>query len=498
MRALLSVYDKTGVVELATGLRDLGFDLVASGGTARVLAEAGLDVVDVAELSGFPPMLGHRVVTLHPAVHGAILADRSDPGHMADLERHGIEPVDLVVANLYPFAGNPSVELIDVGGPAMVRAAAKNHASVGVVVDPGDYPAVLDELRSAGTLSDATRRRLARAAFAHTAAYDAAIVTWLDGPETLPPTIHLALERAQDLRYGENPHQEGARYRAIGTTSFWDDVVQHSGLALSYLNLYDADAAWKLVHDLGEGPAVAIVKHANPCGVAVADDLATAYQRAYECDERSAFGGIVALNRPVDDATVEHMVAAAQADLVIAPAYAEGVVERLRARRKNTRVLEAAPPVPEPRQLREVSGGFLVQQAPHFATGRDDWRVVTKVAPSEAQWADAELAWRVCGHTKSNAVVLVEGGAAWGIGAGQQNRVESTDIAARKAAGRAAGGACASDAFFPFRDGLDAAATTGVAVVVQPGGSVRDEEVVAAADEHGIAMVFTGERQFLH
>ena len=498
MRALLSVYDKTGVVDLAQGLRDLGFDLVASGGTARALAGAGLDVVDVADLSGFPPMLGHRVVTLHPAVHGAILADPSNPEHVADLERHGIEPFDLVVANLYPFTSDPSIELIDVGGPAMVRAAAKNHASVGVVVDPGDYPAVLDELRSAGTLSDETRRRLARAAFAHTAAYDAAIVTWFDGPETLPPTIHLALERAQDLRYGENPHQQGARYREIGTTSWWDGVVQHSGLALSYLNLYDADAAWKLVHDLGDGPAVAIVKHANPCGVAVADDLATAYQRAFECDERSAFGGIVALNRPVDDATVERMVAAAQADLVIAPGYGEGVVDRLRARRKNTRVLEAAPPAAETRQLREVSGGFLVQEAPHFAAGREEWRVVTKVAPTEEQWADAELAWRVCGHVKSNAVVLVGGGAAWGIGAGQQNRVESTDIAARKAAGRAAGGACASDAFFPFRDGLDAAAATGVAVVVQPGGSVRDAEVIAAADEHGIAMVFTGERQFLH
>jgi phosphoribosylaminoimidazolecarboxamide formyltransferase / IMP cyclohydrolase len=508
VRALLSVSHKAGLVELAEGLAGMGWDLISSGGTARALAEAGVPVTEVADVTGFPEMPGGLVKTLHPRVHGGILADTADAEQLAYLEAQGIEPVDLVVVNLYPFSSDPSVPLIDIGGPTMVRAAAKNHARVGVVVDPADYPAVLDELKE-GALSAGTRRRLARRAFAHTAAYDAAIVSWLDDgdegaePEqrVLPPSLHLALDRVQDLRYGENPHQVGARYRASGTTSWWDDVVHHGGLALSYLNLYDADAAWALVHDLaalGDEPAVAIIKHANPCGVAVAADLATAYTRAYECDERSAFGGIVALNRAVDDATVVHMVAAAQADVVIAPGYADGVVARLQARRKNTRILEAGPPTPEARQLRQISGGFLVQDAPHFAAGREDWRVVTEVEPTEGQWRDAELAWRLCGHVRSNAIVLVKEGQAVGIGAGQQNRVESGLIAATKAAGRAAGGACASDAFYPFPDGIEAAAEAGAAVVVQPGGAMNDERNIARADELGLAMVFTGERHFLH
>ena len=508
MRALLSAYDKTGIVDLAKGLVDLGWDLLSSGGTAQVIADAGLPVTDVADITGYPAMLGHRVVTLHPAVHGALLADRDDPEHQADLEKHGIEPIDLVVVNLYPFRSDRSIELIDIGGPTMVRAAAKNHAHVGVVVNPADYDLVLDELRSSGALSDATKRRLARDAFATTAAYDAAIVEWLDegSDEMLPPTLHLALERVQDLRYGENPHQTGARYRTIGAPSWWDEVEQHAGMALSYLNLFDADAAWALVHDLGAAsvangtsrPAVAIIKHANPCGAAVADTLADAYQRAYECDERSAFGGIVALNRPVDPATAERMVAAAQADLVIAPSYEDGVIDALRAKRKNTRVLSAPAPTVERLQLRQLNGGFLVQDAHHFAAGRADWRVVTKRQPTDAEWADAEVAWRVCGWVKSNSIVLVKDGVAWGIGAGQQNRVEAGQIAAAKAAGRARGGACASDAFYPFPDGIEAAAEAGVAVVIQPGGAMRDEDNIARADELGVAMVFTGERHFLH
>jgi phosphoribosylaminoimidazolecarboxamide formyltransferase/IMP cyclohydrolase len=499
MRALLSAYDKTGIVDLAKGLVDLGWDLVSSGGTAKVIAEAGLPVTDVADLTGFPAMLGHRVVTLHPKVHGALLADRDDPEHVADLEQYGIEPIDLVVVNLYPFRSDPSIELIDIGGPTMVRAAAKNHAHVGIVVDPIDYDGVLDELR-AGALSAATKRRLARKAFAHTAAYDAAIVGWFDEgeEEALPPTVHLALERVQDLRYGENPHQTGARYRTIGSSSWWDDVEQHAGLALSYLNLFDADAAWALVHDLGDKPAVAIIKHANPCGTAVADTLAEAYQRAFECDERSAFGGIVALNRPVDHDTVERMVAAAQADLVIAPGYEDGVLEALIAKRKNTRLLSAPAPTVDPLQLRQISGGFLVQDQHRFVATRADWKVVTERQPTEAEWADAELAWRLVGWVKSNAIILVKDGTAWGIGAGQQNRVESGQIAASKAAGRAAGGACASDAFYPFPDGIEAAAEAGVAVIIQPGGSVGDEKTIAKANELGVAMVFTGERHFLH
>ncbi len=545
MRALLSVYDKAGIVELASGLHSLGWELVSSGGTARVLADAGLPVTSDEEVTGSPEMLGHRVVTLHPKIHGGILADRDLPEHRADLARHGIDPIDLVVVNLYPFSSDPSVELIDIGGPAMVRAAAKNHAHVGVIVDPADYPVVLQELQHDGSLSVSTRRRLAAVAFERTSAYDAAIVEWLVGAagdagsgavvqraavggsasvpagadasaaaapaaanaagpagDLLPPRIDLALERVGDeLRYGENPHQRAARYRLVGTRSWWDDVEQHSGLALSYLNLYDADAAWTMVHDLARWsgrPTAVIVKHANPCGVALADDLATAYQRAYECDERSAFGGIVALSQPVDPVTAERMVAAAQADVVIAPGYGDGVVDALRARRKNTRVLQAPPPEPERRHLRQIGGGFLVQDAHRFDTGRDQWRVVTTSVPTEEQWRDAELAWRVCGHVKSNAIVLVRGEQAVGIGAGQQNRVEAGKIAADKAAGRAVGGACASDAFYPFPDGVEAAADAGVAVVVQPGGSVRDDAVVAAADERGLAMVFTGERHFLH
>ena len=502
-RALLSVFDKAGIADLAAGLVELGWELISSGGTAKVIAAAGLPVTDVADHTGSPIMLGHRVVTLHPRIHGGILADRDDPEHRADLEGNDIDPIDLVVVNLYPFRTEPGIEMIDIGGPTMVRAAAKNHAHVGVAVDPGDYEGILAELRADRWLSATTRRRLARAAFAHTAAYDATIVTWIDEtedePETLPPTLHLALERVDVLRYGENPHQSGARYRTIGQTSMWDDVVQHSGVALSYLNLMDADAAWRLAHDLGEQPAVAIIKHANPCGAAIGDDLAGAYQRAFECDSRSAFGGIVATNRVIDLLTVEAMEAAAQADVVIAPGYADGVVERLVAKRKNTRLLTAAPPAaPSGLELRQIGDGYLAQNAHHFAAAPSDWQVVTQRQPNEQEMADAAFAWRICGHVTSNAIVLAKDGVAWGIGAGQQNRVEAGEIAAAKADGRAKDGACASDAFYPFPDGIDAAADAGAAIIVQPGGSVNDEKTIAAADARGVAMVFTGERHFLH
>jgi phosphoribosylaminoimidazolecarboxamide formyltransferase/IMP cyclohydrolase len=503
MRALLSVYDKSGLVDFARGLHELGVELVSSGGTARALSDAGLPVTTVEEVTGSPEMLDHRVVTLHPKIHGGILADLGKESHRADLETHGITPFDLVVSNLYPFATDPGIELIDIGGPAMVRAAAKNHAWVGIVTSPDQYDGVLDELRANGKLSDTTRRALALQAFANTAAYDAAIVEWLsaesgDDP-VLPRNIVLALEKTDEtLRYGENPHQEGARYRLRGTSSWWDGVQQHAGLALSYLNYYDTDAAWQQVHDLGDRPAVSIIKHANPCGVAVADDLATAYRRALECDERSAFGGIVALNRPVDAATVAEMVAGPQADVVIAPGYEGDAIEQLMKKRKNTRLLEAPAPDAPTRDYRQISGGFLVQTPPHYAAVRSDWRVVTKVAPTPEQWADAELAWRIVGQVKSNSIVLVKDGQAVGIGAGQQNRVEAGQIAAQKAAGRAQGGASASDAFYPFPDGIEAAASAGVAVIVQPGGAMRDEENIAKADELGIAMVFTGERHFLH
>ncbi len=521
MRALLSVYDKSGIVELARGLADLGWDLVSSGGTATALREAGLEVADTADVTGFPAILGHRVVTLHPKVHGGILADRTDPSHRDDLAAHGIEPFDLVVVNLYPFGSAVSTfehgasraeELIDIGGPALMRAAAKNHAQVGVVVDPADYGAVVDELQAAGALSDSTRRSLARTAFARTAAYDAAIVDWFDHAAAageLPDSVHLAFRREPlALRYGENPHQRAALYRSeVGTGGaepWWASMTQHGGLALSYLNLYDADAAWLLVHDLAARfgrPAAAIIKHANPCGAAIADTPADAYQRAFECDERSAFGGIVAVSRVVDRATVERMVAAAQADVVIAPGYAAGAIDALQAKRKNTRVLEAPAPTPDAWHLRPITGGMLLQDRHRFVAERADWRVVTRRQPTEAEWTDAELAWRVCGWVKSNAIVLVKDGTAWGIGAGQQNRVESGELAAAKAAGRAAGGACASDAFYPFPDGIEAAAAAGVAVVIQPGrpaGTARDDEIIARADQLGLAMVFTGERHFVH
>ena len=515
MRALLSVYDKTGIVELARGLAELGWDLVSSGGTARSLRDVGLTVADTEEITGFPAILGHRVVTLHPKIHGGILADRSDPEHVAELEQYGIEGIDLVVGNLYPFGADPSAfdhggggaeDLIDIGGPTLVRAAAKNHAHVGVLVDPADYEGVLAELRDHGGLSADTRRRLARAAFAHTAAYDAAVVAWFDGDDLLAPTLHVAATREdRQLRYGENPHQRAALYRTAGAEPWWATATQHSGVALSYLNLYDADAAWVLAHDLGSGggsaaarPTVTIIKHANPCGAAVADTLAEAYQRAFDCDPRSAFGGIVALNQVVDDETVVEMVAAAQADVVIAPGYGPGVVDALRAKRKNTRLLEAVAPVAAARHLRPISGGWLVQEPHRVMSGPADWEVVTTKVPTEAELADAALAFKICAATTSNSIVLVKDGVAWGIGAGQQNRVEAGQIAAEKAAGRAAGGACASDAFYPFPDGIEAAAAAGVAVIVQPGGSVRDAENTAQADELGVAMVFTGERQFKH
>lgn len=513
MRAFLSVYDKSGVVDLAQALADAGWDLLSSGGTASALRDAGLVVTDTTEYTGTPAILGHRVMTLHPKIHGGILADPTDPTHQADMAEHGIDAIDLVVANLYPFGSDPAdfthggsagaVDLIDIGGPAMIRAAAKNHAHVAVVVDPGDYERVADAVRTDGVIGDQLRLELARKAFATTAAYDAAIVGWFDtqgaiDTNELPPTYHVALEKVDTNRYGENPHQRGARYRRIGSTTWLDGVEQHSGLALSYLNIFDADAAWRCVHDLGDEPAVVIVKHANPCGVAVGGELADAYQRAYECDSRSAFGGIVAFNRSVDAATVEKMVAAAQADVVIAPDYDDGVIDALIGRRKNTRILTAPLPGSEPFELRQIGDGYLLQDAHHFASTRDDWQVVTTRQPTEAEFADAQLAWRLVGWVKSNAIVLVKDQTAWGIGAGQQNRVESGLLAATKADGRANGGACASDAFYPFADGIEAAAAAGAAVIIQPGGAMRDDDNITKANELGLAMVFTGERHFLH
>ncbi|WP_420617854.1 bifunctional phosphoribosylaminoimidazolecarboxamide formyltransferase/IMP cyclohydrolase [Candidatus Poriferisocius sp.] len=497
-RALVSVYDKTGVIELARRLVAMGWEIISSGGTARALADAGIPVTPVEEVTGAPEMLDGRVKTVHPAIHGGLLADMTNPGHVEDMDNRGIVPINLVVSNLYPFRSDPSVEQIDIGGPAMVRAAAKNHERVGVVVRPDDYHAVLDELEADGALSLATRRRLARAAFAHTSAYDAEIVDWLTDAdaEQLSPTVALTLERQEVLRYGENPHQTGARYRIAGQSSWWDEAQQLQGKAMSYLNVFDADAAWRLAYSLGDDPAAAVIKHANPCGAAVADDIATAYRRAHECDPVSAFGGIVAVNRPVTSEMAEAM-ADVFTEVLIAPQYDEAALALL-AKKKNLRVLHA--PVPEAAELevRTIGNAALVQTPDTVTIDRSAWQVVTERAPSEEQWADLELAWRVAARVGSNCVVLANNRQAVGIGAGQQNRRDAGRIAAEKAAGRAAGGACASDAFFPFRDGLDAAAEAQCATVIQPGGSVRDQEVIDAANEHKMAMVFTGERHFRH
>lgn len=505
-RALVSVSNKEGLVPFVSRLVAAGVEVVSSGGTARVLEEAGLPVVSVEEVTGSPEMLGGRVKTLHPSIHGGILADVGRADHVDDLDSHGIRPFQLVVSNLYPFreaVASPGasradiVEEIDIGGPAMVRAAAKNHAWVGIVTSQTQYEEVAAAIESGG-LSEDLRLRLAREAFFHTASYDAAIVNWLEDSDDLPQRRVIALERADVLRYGENPHQRGARYREAHTTSWLDGVTQLQGLPLSYLNLFDAGAAWEMAHDLASpgSHAVVIVKHANPCGAAVGGDQAETYQRAFECDSRSAFGGIVAFSDEVSSDTAARMADAAQADVVIAPSYALGVIEQLAAKRKNTRVLAAPPPVGASLHHRQINGGWLVQDDYRFTSA--DWTVVTKRKASPDELADARFAWRVCGHTTSNAIVLAKDGVAWGIGAGQQNRVESGQIAVGKAAGRAAGGAMASDAFFPFPDGLEAAAASGVSVVVQPGGAMRDEDVIARADELGLAMMFTGERQFRH
>ena len=494
-RALISVYDKTGFLDFARGLADLGVTLLASGGTATALADAGIPVTPVESVTGAPEMLGGRVKTLHPRIHGGILADRGQPSHRADLAAQGIEPIDLVVVNLYPFLERPSIETIDIGGPTMVRAAAKNHAWVGVVTDPARYGDVLDELRaSGGRLSAATRADLALEAFAHTAGYDAAIVHWLDA-DSLPRHLILPLEKVASLRYGENPHQAGARYRDRLGGGWLDRMVQHGGKELSFINLLDSEAAWRLVNSL-DVPACVIVKHANPCGVALGTGPADAYRKAFECDSLSAFGGVVALNRPLDEETAA-AIGEVFTEVVLAPAFAPAALEAL-AKKKNLRLLECPPPAYGGIDLRRAGGGFLVQETDPPDEDRSTWKVVTKVAPTDEQLDDMAFAMKVCAAAGSNAIVLAKGGVAYGIGAGQQSRVHSAEMAAKKADGRARGGVCASDAFFPFRDGVDTAVAAGAAAIVQPGGSVSDDKVIAAADEAGVAMVFTGRRHFRH
>ncbi|SFN39501.1 phosphoribosylaminoimidazolecarboxamide formyltransferase / IMP cyclohydrolase [Formivibrio citricus] len=515
-RALISVSDKTGVVEFAQALAEAGVEILSTGGTAKLLAEKKIPVIEVADYTGFPEMLDGRVKTLHPKIHGGILGRRDLPSHVAKMAEHGIGNIDLVCVNLYPFEAtiakpdcqfDDAIENIDIGGPAMVRSAAKNHAHVAIVTDAADYQPLIDEMKANdGALTLNTRRQLAKKAFSHTAAYDGAISNYLtalsDNGETqaYPQRLNLQFEKVQDMRYGENPHQSAAFYRdldpAAGSLATYK---QYQGKELSYNNIADADAAWECVKQFDE-PACVIVKHANPCGVAVGKDSYTAYQLAFATDTTSAFGGIIAFNREVDEDTVE-LVSKQFLEVLIAPAYTPAARELL-AKKQNVRVLEVPVELGSNRfDVKRVGGGLLVQTPDSHILKLEDLKVVTKKQPTAEQLKDLLFAWNVAKFVKSNAIVFCGKGQTLGIGAGQMSRVDSTKIAAIKAKNAGlglSGSVCASDAFFPFRDGVDVIAENGVSAIIQPGGSMRDEEVIAAADEHGIAMVVTGVRHFRH
>ncbi|HTH97523.1 MAG TPA: bifunctional phosphoribosylaminoimidazolecarboxamide formyltransferase/IMP cyclohydrolase [Stellaceae bacterium] len=520
-RAILSVHDKTGLIPFARGLVDRGVALVSTGGTAKAIADAGLPVDDVASITGFPEMLDGRVKTLHPAIHAGILARRDLESHRSALTAHTLVEIDLIVVNLYPFEATVArgagwddcIDNIDIGGPSMIRGAAKNHDFVTVVTSPDEYDAILAEMDGhGGATTLATRRRLAGQAYARTAAYDSAISTWMAGQrgDVFPETFTVAGKLRQTLRYGENPHQEAAFYATADTRAGVATARQLQGKELSYNNFNDTDAAFECVAELEE-PAVAIIKHANPCGVATGGNLLEAYKKALACDPVSAFGGIIALNRPLDKATAEEL-ASLFAEVVIAPAIEQGALDVL-ARKTQLRLL-ATGTMPDPAApgmtFKALSGGFLIQNRDAGRIAQAELQVVTKRQPTPTELADLIFAFRVAKHVKSNAIVYAKNGATVGIGAGQMSRVDSSRIAAWKAgeAGIAAhgegapspavGSVVASDAFFPFADGLLAAANAGATAVIQPGGSKRDNEVIAAADEAGLAMVFTGMRHFRH
>ncbi|WP_288413147.1 bifunctional phosphoribosylaminoimidazolecarboxamide formyltransferase/IMP cyclohydrolase [uncultured Sphingomonas sp.] len=522
-RALLSVSDKSGIVDLATALADHGVELVSTGGTASALRDAGLVVRDISELTGFPEMMDGRVKTLHPVVHGGLLAVRDNPQHVASMDEHGIGAIDIVVVNLYPFEATVAkgadrdtiIENIDIGGPSMVRSAAKNHDAVAIVTDPADYAALIAELaETGGATTLATRRRLAAKAYAATAAYDSAIAQWFafaDQGQAFPDTLPLAFTRGAELRYGENPHQSASLYIPRGPSARGiAQAEQVQGKALSYNNYNDADAALELVSEFRDGPpTVVIVKHANPCGVATGETLIEAYQAALACDSVSAFGGIIAVNRPLDGETAR-AISGIFTEVVAAPA-ADDEAKAVFAAKKNLRLLLTGD-LPDPARgglmVKTIAGGLLVQSRDGGNLSQVDLKVVTKRQPTSQELADCRFAWTVAKHVKSNAIVYAKDGSTAGIGAGQMNRLESARIAAWKAkdaadkAGwseaRTIGSAVASDAFFPFADGLLAAVEAGATAVIQPGGSIRDEEVIAAADEAGLAMVFTGMRHFRH
>jgi phosphoribosylaminoimidazolecarboxamide formyltransferase/IMP cyclohydrolase len=526
-RALLSVSDKSGLADLGAALAARGIELVSTGGTAKALRDAGLAVKDVSDLTGFPEMMDGRVKTLHPKVHGGLLALRDNAEHLAAMEAHDIGPIDLVVVNLYPFEATVAkgasreeiIENIDIGGPSMVRSAAKNHGFVTILTDPADYLTLVEEMSANdGATSQAFRTRMAGKAYARTAAYDSAIASWFafspaasDAPTLFPETLPMAFKRADTLRYGENPHQAAAIYvPQVAGTAGVPQAAQLQGKELSYNNLNDADAALELAAEFaGQEPAVVIVKHANPCGVAQGGSLLAAWEAALACDSVSAFGGIVAVNTELDGPTAE-AIAAIFTEVVIAPSVSAEARE-IFARKKNLRLLECGA-LPNPRRgglaMKTIAGGMLIQSRDNGAISADDLKVVTKRAPTDQELKDCLFAWTVARHVKSNAIVYAKDGATAGIGAGQMNRRDSARIAAIKAreaaetygwdAPRTVGSAVASDAFFPFADGLISAAEAGATAVIQPGGSIRDDEVIAAADAAGLAMVCTGMRHFRH
>jgi len=508
-RVLVSVSDKTGIVEFVRELKNFDVEIISTGGTAKTLRDAGIEVRDISDVTGFPEMMDGRVKTLHPRVHGGLLALRDNPEHVAAMQQHGIEPIDMVVVNLYPFAETiarenvrreEAIEQIDIGGPAMIRSAAKNANDVAVVVDPAQYPSLIDEFRqNAGCISVPTLQRLAIDAFRKTAQYDATVSSYLAGEtsdhDQFPPTLTSTFTKVTDLRYGENPHQRAALYRTASPTGLANAAIL-SGKEMSFNNYVDADAAWQLVNDFHD-TACAIIKHTNPAGVGLAATTAEAYAKALATDPVSAFGGIVAFNRRVDLAAAQQ-VTKIFTEVVIAPDYEANALELLKTK-KNLRVIRiSATEENDNLELRQISGGMLVQTKDTHELRKEDLKVVTKRQPTDEEINVLLFAWTVCKHTKSNAIVYARAGQTVGVGAGQMSRVDSVKIGAMRAQLPVAGSVLASDAFFPFRDGLDEAARHGITAVIQPGGSVRDDEVIAAADEHGLAMVFTGVRHFKH
>jgi phosphoribosylaminoimidazolecarboxamide formyltransferase/IMP cyclohydrolase len=506
-RALLAVYDKAGIVELGRSLRELGVELVSSGGTAAALRTAGVEVTEVAAVTGFPEMLGGRVKTLHPAIHAGLLADQRDPSHLAQIAEHGIRPFDLVISNLYPFretvaAGatfEDTVEKIDIGGPAMVRASAKNFESVAVVVRPERYDAIVAEIQLEGGITRATRFALAAEAYAHTAAYDAAVAGWLAAqqadPDGLPGFVGLAYDKVSDLRYGENPHQRGALFAEAAGPGVFGGAAVLQGKEMSFNNWLDAWAAHDLAIALPDGACV-IVKHNNPCGVAALGDAAASYAGAFACDEVSAFGGIVAFHGGCDERAAEAM-RDVFTEVVIAPSFSEEALAAF-GQRPNLRVVRAPLAQPPGWDVRTLPGGALIQDVDTVRESRGDWKVASSREPAAQEWRDLEIAWTIGWRVKSNTIVFVKDGATVGVGAGQMSRVDASWIAARKAGERARGAVCASDAFFPFPDALEVAADAGCTAVIHPGGSKGDEDVLAAAEARGMAVVLTGTRHFRH